>query len=164
MLITSLITKNIILLPDCLKANIKECIFNEIVKKYEKTCINEHGLLISVKEIINIDNYINKDSINITFIVTFKGETIKPENDMIVSFIPNKIMNIGIFGKIYDKINFFIPIENLEEYEYIYNDSDDLFENKNGLKITKDNKINVKIKQIKSTNGLKVMSSQKRNI
>ena len=146
----SIVTKNITLEPKCLTSNIKEYILNELNKKYKKVCCDDYGLIISIGEIIKIDNLINKDSIGITFTVSFKAETIKPEIEMEILFTPFRIIDTGIFGKIYEKINFYIPIENVKEFGFEFNESENIFENeKESTKISLDTEIKVCIQQIK---------------
>jgi DNA-directed RNA polymerase subunit E'/Rpb7 len=116
----TILNKNITIEPKHLTKDIKEYIFSELKKKYEKTCSDTEGLIISIENIISIDNIINKDSIHITFSVMFKAVTIKPEKDMNISFIPTLILPKGIFGKLYDNINFFIPETSLKQSGYVF--------------------------------------------
>ena len=146
MIQNSILTKSVHLEPKHLNQYIKEYIFSELKFKYERTCSDDVGVIISVDEIISMDNVINKDSIVITFTVTFHAKTIKPEKDMMFFFTPTLILSKGIFGKLYDNINFFIPETYLIQSGYY-------FENDNFVKDnhTIDNKteIKVKIEQLK---------------
>jgi hypothetical protein len=78
--------------------------------------------------------------------ITFKAQTIKPVKDMILSFIPTLIISKGIFGKIYDNINFYIPDNNLNENEFIFDEKLLCFKNKD-KKIDNTKEIIVKIDQ-----------------
>lgn len=112
------------------------------LKKYENKCIDDVGIIISIQNIIDIDNIINKSSIDITFFITFNALTFKPLKDMIISFTPNMILKKGVFGNLYKNIHFFIPIENLEENQYVFDN--DCFV-KNNFLINKTKEIKVKI-------------------
>jgi DNA-directed RNA polymerase subunit E'/Rpb7 len=141
----SKITKPVHIEPKHLTRDIDEYIYSELKKKYERTCC-EVGLIISIDEILEMDNFINKDSIIITFVVTFMAKTIKPEKNMIFSFIPSLILSKGVFGKLYDNINFFIPESNLVLLGYVF-DTDKFV--KKEEKVDCKNEIRVKIEQIK---------------
>jgi DNA-directed RNA polymerase subunit E'/Rpb7 len=148
MLRISEITKNIILEPKHLNNNLEEYISCELKKKYDKMCCIDNGLIVSIEDIIELDNYINKDSIGITFIIKFKALTIKPDIGMKVSFIPFRIVESGIFGKIYEKINFFIPNKNLTDLSFVFNEEEQSYKNEKEL-ITKETEIKVVIEEIK---------------
>ena len=123
----SILNKNITVEPKHLTKDIKEYIFSELKKKYEKTCSDIEGLIISIEHIISIDNIIDKDSIHITFSVIFQALTIKPEKDATISFTPSLILSKGIFGKLYDNINFFIPESSLKQSGYIFDTDTNVF-------------------------------------
>jgi len=127
---TSIITKQIVLNPSCLKSSIRKDVLQEIKKKYEKLCCDDYGLILSIDEMLHLDNMINKDSITITFNVTFKALTLKPEKDMIFSFVPNFIMQKGIFGKLHEIINFFIPDTMLTDMGYQFDSTKNCFSKK----------------------------------
>jgi len=152
MFTTVKITKDIILEPKHLTFEIDRFIESELRQKYEKKCCDDYGLLISIDSIESIDNTVNKDSIYITFMVTFYAKVIKPVKDMKVSFIPTLILSKGIFGKIYDNINFFIPDTNLTEMGYVFDSTTSSFKNekknKNKL-IDKSTNVSVVIDQLK---------------
>ena len=148
MLRISEITKNIILEPKHLTNNLEEYISCELKKKYEKMCCVDNGLIVSIEEILETDNFINKDSIGITFKINFKALTIKPIIGMKVSFIPFRIIETGVFGKVYEKINFFIPNKNLTDLFFVFNEEEQYYKNEND-KIDKDTEIKVIIEEIK---------------
>ena len=75
----SKITKNIILEPKHLTRDINKYIVSELRQKYERKCCDDYGIIISIDTIESIDNTVNKDSIFITFMITFFATTIKPE-------------------------------------------------------------------------------------
>lgn len=127
----SILTKNITIEPKHLTKDIKEYIFSELKKKYERSCSDNEGLIISIEYIISIDNIIDKDSIHITFSVTFQAVTIKPEKGMNILFTPTLILAKGVFGKLYDNINFFIPETSLTQAGYTFDLNTNSFENKN---------------------------------
>jgi hypothetical protein len=69
---------------------------------------------------------------------------------MKVSFIPTLILSKGIFGKIYDNINFFIPDTNLVENGYVFDSTTSSFKNENKNKlIDKSTNVSVVIDQLK---------------
>jgi len=147
----SKIKKTINLEPKHLTFEIEKFILIEIKRKYEKTCCEEYGLIISIHEILSYDNIINKDSIIVTFTVFFNATIIKPVKGMQLSFIPSLILSKGIFGKLYDFINFFIPENKLTENGYIF--SKDCFKKKNNDEIeiilNKEKNVMVTIEDIK---------------
>ena len=149
----SILNKDITVEPKHLTKDIKEYIFSELKKKYEKTCSDTEGLIISIEHIISIDNIINKDSIHITFSVVFQALTIKPEKDMIISFIPSLILSKGIFGKLYDNINFFIPESSLKQSGYIFDTDTNVFKKDSDSEretfITCKTEVNTIIEQLK---------------
>ena len=142
----SIITKNIIIDPKYLTPMIDEYLFQELKKKYEKTCCPDHGFIISIDNIISTDNLINKDSIMITFSIIFKAQSIKPQKDMILSFIPTLIISKGVFGKIYENIHFYIPDHHLLENDFIFDEQSLSFRSKNQI-INNNTEVNVKIHQ-----------------
>ena len=168
MSVVSILTKDVMLEPKHLTPGIHDFVYDLVKKKYEKTCSDEYGLVISIDRIIDMDNIINKDSIFITFMVTFEAHTLKPVVGMEISFVPILLIPKGIFGKMYDFINFFVPDLSLVESGYNHVESDNSFtrveiveeivkKNKRNVKvnreirhsITKDSTVKVVIKQIK---------------
>lgn len=168
MSIVSILTKDIMLEPKHLTPGIHDFVYDMVKKKYEKTCSDEHGLIISIDRIIGMDNLINKDSIFITFMVTFEARTLKPVVGLEISFVPILLIQKGIFGKMHDFINFFVPDVTLTESGYTHDSSNNSFtrveiveetikKNKRNVKvnkeikhsITKDSMVKVVIEQIK---------------
>ena len=145
----SILNKNITIEPKHLTKDIKEYIFSELKKKYEKSCSDNEGLIISIDHIISFDNIINKDSIHITFSITFQAVTIKPKKDMNVSFTPTLILSKGVFGKLYDNINFFIPETSLIQAGYIFESDSNSFKNEETDQISCNTEVNAIIDQIK---------------
>ena len=97
-----------------------------------------------------------------------KAHTLKPVVGMEISFVPILLIQKGIFGKMHDFINFFVPDLSLVESGYTYDASENSFihveiieeivkKNKRNVKvnkeikhsITKDSTVKVVIKQIK---------------
>lgn len=149
----SILNKDITVEPKHLTKDIKEYIFSELKKKYEKTCSDTEGLIISIEHIISVDNIINKDSIHITFSVIFQALTIKPEKDATISFTPSLILSKGIFGKLYDNINFFIPESSLKQSGYIFDTDTSVFKSESETEtetfITCKTEVNTIIEQLK---------------
>ena len=145
----SKITKDITLEPKHLTRDINKHIVSELKQKYERKCCDDYGIIISIDKIESIDNTINKDSIFITFMITFYATTIKPEKGMKLSFIPTLILSKGIFGKIYENINFFIPDTNLNEKEYNFDSTTSSFKKKDNTEIDKKTEVFVIIDQLK---------------
>jgi DNA-directed RNA polymerase subunit E'/Rpb7 len=151
MSVISIITKNIVIEPKHLNYNIKEYVYNELKKKYERTCCDEHGLIIEINECLEMDNIINKDSIGITFTIKFKAITLKPVKGLELSFIPFLIQQKGIFGKLYNKYNnvqFFIPENSLNISGYSFNPDENYFKNENNDIIDSTSEVNIMIDQI----------------
>ena len=144
----STIKKTIVLEPKYLNASINDHIFFELKRKYDRSCCEEYGLIIDIVSIVSYDNVINKDSTSISFMITFLAHTIKPEIGMILSFIPSLIVQKGIFGKIYDNINIFVPENSLKKLDYQFNESKNSYENDNHI-ITNQTEISVAIEQYK---------------
>jgi DNA-directed RNA polymerase subunit E'/Rpb7 len=141
------IKKNIILLPKHLNSKLRDTILTELKTTYENRCVDEYGFILSIEDILEIDNIINKDSIHITFMITFNAFIFKPLKDMIISFIPNLIVeDKGVFGDIYEHIHIFIPIEDLIENNYLF--IQETFKNDENT-IDMDTEIKVKISEIK---------------
>jgi hypothetical protein len=143
----SILTKNITVEPKHLTPEIKKHVINELKKKYEKTCCEKSGLIISIEELLSMDNLINKDSIHITFMATFKALTVKPEKGMKFSFVPTLILSKGVFGKMYENINFFIPEMALSLSGYTFDTN--VFKSPNKEDITCTKSVNVIIDQLK---------------
>lgn len=145
MITITTITKPVNIEPKNLTHTINDYIYTELKKKYEKTCC-EIGLIISIEDILEMDNFINSDGIVITFMVTFTAKTVKPEKNMVFSFTPTLLLSKGIFGKLYDNINFFVPETNLNQLGYVF-ENDKFVKGKE--KIDCKTEISVKIEQLK---------------
>ena len=139
MSVISIISKNIVIEPKYLDYNIKEYVYSELKKKYERTCCDEYGLIIDINECLHMDNIINKDSIGITFTIKFKALTLKPIQGMELSF-----------GKLYNKYNnvqFFIPENSLNNSGYFFNQDENYFKNENDI-INNESEVNIIIDKI----------------
>jgi len=151
MSIISILNKKIVIEPKYLDCNIKEYVYTELKKKYERTCCDDYGLIIDIVEFLHMDNIINKDSIGITFDIKFKALTLKPEKGMMLSFLPTIIQQKGIFGKLYDKYNniqFFIPDSSLNNLDYFFDTNNNYFKNKNDGIINNETTVNCVIEYI----------------
>jgi len=150
----SVVVKPIILEPKHLDHRIHETIEAEVKRKYEKTCCEEHGLIISVIKVLDLDNTVNKDSVFITFVVKFKALTIKPEKGLQLTFTPTLIISKGVFGKLYENINLFIPESHLSTHGYLFDEKIQSFcqtakKSKSTKIISKSNEVHAMIEDIK---------------
>jgi DNA-directed RNA polymerase subunit E'/Rpb7 len=113
--------------------------------KYEKTCDEEDGLILSIDDVIKVENMVSKDSCYVQFDLTFMATVIKPEKGMKLAVTPSYILATkGIFSKLYDNINVFVPESNIKDWKY----SNDSYI-KSDRVIDKDTVINVVINDIK---------------
>lgn len=112
------LVKIVSLLPQYLNKKMINTIVYILKNKYEKSCSEEDGLILTINKIHHITNVISKDSKEIYFQVSFSANTVKPEKGMKISFIPTLIINKGIFGKVYDMFSIFIPETNLKSYTF----------------------------------------------
>lgn len=112
--------KTISITPNLIDHNIIKNVVSLLKIKYEKTCNENDGMIISIdhKDIISIDNIISKDSISILFSINFLATVVKPEKNDIIYFKPSLILDKGLFGKIYDSINVFIPESNMLDWKF----------------------------------------------
>lgn len=132
--------------PDLMDYNILKNVFGIVKNKYEKVCDEKDGMVFSIEKIVDIENIISKDASYIHFTVTFLAIVVKPEKNMPLSFKPTLILSKGIFGKLYDHINIFIPSVNMGEWTF--SEDENVFTN-NDDRIDKDTTINATIKDIK---------------
>jgi DNA-directed RNA polymerase subunit E'/Rpb7 len=138
-------TKSIAVSPNYIDSNILKNVFNLLKKKYEKTCDETDGIILSIEKIINIENIVSKDSCYINFDITFNAVSIKPEKGSKLTFKPSYILQSkGIFGKIYDNISIFIPENTMKNWKY----SNESY-NKGSNTIDKDTSIQVTVDDIK---------------
>jgi DNA-directed RNA polymerase subunit E'/Rpb7 len=114
-------------------------------KKYDKTCDEADGLILSIDDVLKVENMVSKDSCYVQFDITFLATVIKPEKGMKLTIKPSYILATkGIFSKLYDNINIFIPESNIKEWRY----SNDSY-TKSDRVIDKDTVINIVINDIK---------------
>jgi DNA-directed RNA polymerase subunit E'/Rpb7 len=127
----SALTRNIYIQPNYIDSNIMKNVFSMLKKKYEKTCSEEDGLILSIDSIIKVDNMISKDSCYVIFEIIFNATVIKPEKGLKVLVKPSYLLSTkGIFGKIHDNISIFVPEINMskdwkyedESYKFIKDD------------------------------------------
>lgn len=138
----------------CVNANVMDhhilkYIVELLRQKYEKKCDKNEGYILSIDEVMDLQNLIGKDSCTIYFTAKLLMTVIKPEKGMKVSFTPSMIISKGVFGKLskYDTISFLIPDTHLKEWNF----QDGIFVNVNdkNKKITKEKPIDIIIIDIK---------------
>lgn len=132
--------------PDLMDYNILKNVFGILKNKYEKVCDEKDGMIFSIEKIIDIENVISKDASYIHFTVTFLAMVVKPEKNFPLSFKPTLILSKGIFGKLYDHINIFIPAVNMGGWTF--SEEENVFKNK-GDHIDKETNVEATIKDIK---------------
>lgn len=144
------ITRNIYIQPMYIDSNIMKNVFSMLKNKYEKTCDEDDGMILSIDDIKNVENMISKDSCYVIFQITFSATVIKPEKGMKLIMKPSNILSSkGIFGKIYDNINVFVPEINFKDLKDWKFSNDSYTNTKNGRVINKESQIEVVISDIK---------------
>lgn len=146
---TVTISRNIYIQPMYIDSDIMKNVFSMLKNKYEKTCDEEDGIILSIDEIKNVENMISKDSCYVIFKITFLATVIKPEKGMKLSIKPTIISSKGVFGKLYDNINIFVPDVNFKDSKDWKFSNDSYTNSKNGRLINKESNIDVVIKDIK---------------
>ena len=122
-------------------------VFHMLKQKYEKTCDEEDGMILSIDEILKVENMISKDCCYVIFDITFIATVIKPEKNAILQIKPSYLLSSkGIFSKIYDNIYIFVPESNIKDSWKYENES---YVNKSGNVINKDTTIDIVINDIK---------------
>ncbi len=130
---SSILTRNIYIQPNYIDDNLMKNVFSMLKKKYEKTCSEEDGLILSIDSIVKVVNMISKDSCYVIFEITFNATVIKPEKGLKVSVKPSYLLSTkGIFGKIHDNISIFVPEINMSK-DWKYEDE--------SYKLIKDDKV-----------------------
>jgi DNA-directed RNA polymerase subunit E'/Rpb7 len=139
-------TKSISLSPNFIDSNILKNVFVLLKKKYEKTCDEEDGMILSIDNILKVENIVSKDSCYINFDITFTATVIKPEKGLKLTFKPSYILeHKGIFGKICDNISIFVPENTMKNWKY----SNDSYVRDDNNDINKDSVIEVIVDEIK---------------
>ena len=139
-------SRSIAVSPNYIDSNILKNIFYLLKKKYEKTCDENDGMILSIDNILKVSNIVSRDSCYVNFDITFTATVIKPEKDMILTITPSYLMaSKGIFSKIFDNINIFVPELNMKEWKF----SNDTYTNNKGKVIDKNSVIDVIVKDIK---------------
>jgi DNA-directed RNA polymerase subunit E'/Rpb7 len=141
-------TKSIAVSPNFIDSNILKNVFSLLKKKYEKTCDEADGMILSIDKVLKIENLVSKDSCYINFDITFLATVIKPEKGIKLTFKPSYILqHKGVFGKIYDNISIFVPENTMKNWKY---SNDSYISNVNGSNvINKDSTIEVIVDEIK---------------
>jgi DNA-directed RNA polymerase subunit E'/Rpb7 len=124
-------------------------VFVMLKNKYEKTCNEDDGIILSIDEIKNVENMISKDSCYIIFNITFLATVIKPEKGVKLVIKPSMISSKGIFGKIYDNINIFVPESNFKDLKDWKFSNDSYTNSKNGRIVNKESTVDIVITDIK---------------
>lgn len=108
-----IIEKTIYIEPKFLDSNILSHIKDKLKSTFDNKCSKESGYIISVKNIVEIINI--RDTV---FSVKFAVETYKPENNQVVEGDIKAITKDGIFIKVKDIQQVFIPFTMLKGYKY----------------------------------------------
>lgn len=112
-------TKSIAVSPNFIDSNILKNVFNLLKKKYEKTCDEADGMILSIDKVLKVENLVSKDSCYINFDITFLATVIKPEKGTKLSFKPSYILQSkGVFGKLYENISIFVPENSMKNWKY----------------------------------------------
>lgn len=112
-------TKSIAVSPNFIDSNILKNVFSLLKKKYEKTCDEADGMILSIDKVLKVENLVSKDSCYINFDITFLATVIKPEKGTKLSFKPSYILHSkGVFGKLYDNISIFVPENTMKNWKY----------------------------------------------
>jgi len=144
-----LLSKSISIPPSYLNDNLINTLIYVIKQKYEKTCNEEDGLILSINSIENIKNTVSRDGKEVHFFISFNSTIVKPHKGIKISFKPTLLINKGIFGKLYDVFSLFIPETNMKGWSFENNSFV-----KGKEKITKDTEVSAIISDIKF-NGTK---------
>ena len=119
--IISNIKRRMCLDPEFLDSNIRTHLLNEIKKNTENECNKEHGYILQVNRIVEIEkNNISSASSDIVFTVIFEALTLKPTQgdkfeSKIVVILSN---NQGILVNVRDKFMVIIPATNIGEFVF----------------------------------------------
>jgi DNA-directed RNA polymerase subunit E'/Rpb7 len=141
------IKRSVFISPSYIDSDIMKNVFHMLKQKYEKTCDEEDGMIISIDEILKVENMISKDCCYVIFDITFIATVIKPEKNTILQIKPSYLLSSkGIFSKIYDNIYIFVPESNIKDSWKYENES---YVNKSGNVINKDTTIDIVINDIK---------------
>lgn len=116
------IKKSITVSPMVMDKNIVNVIAHMFKKKYEKSCDDKNGYIVTIHSMKNLENMISKDSTYIQFSATLLADVIKPEIDGVLTITPSLIIARGIFSKIYD-ISILIPDEYLKQKGWIFKEN-----------------------------------------
>ena len=139
------ITKSICVTPSIMDENMEETVYKLIRQKFEKSCDEHDGLILTIHDIFDIQNQISKDSCHINIRVKIKASIVRPQKGTVFTFKPTLLIAKGIFGKVHDSISLFIPESFLTEYHY----KNDSFVDENDNEITKQTEITVVVTDIK---------------
>lgn len=113
------IKKTICVSPMAINKNILEIVSKMFKQKYEKSCDDKNGYIMSIHSVKELKNMISKDSTYVQFEATLHATVIKPEIGIEFTFTPSLLISRGIFGKIYD-ISILIPEDYLKKTGWIF--------------------------------------------
>lgn len=116
------INKYITVSPIVMDKNIVNVIAHMFKKKYEKSCDDKNGYIVTIHSMKNLENMISKDSTYIQFSATLLASVIKPEIHREITITPSLIIARGIFSKIYD-ISILIPDEYLKQKGWMFKEN-----------------------------------------
>lgn len=108
--------------PSIMDNNIIRNIIQLYRQKYEKTCDEKVGYIVSINSIKKLENVISRDSNHIQFCALLEMSAIKPEKGLRFTFTPSLIIQKGIFGKIYD-ISILIPEDFLKSKGWTFHEN-----------------------------------------
>ena len=129
------IERKICIESEFLDKDIKKHLLNKI-KLFKNECTKEHGFFINIKDKLQIkDANLSSNCENI-FTIVFEAETLKPEVGKKFKGISCMIFSGGIFLNIKDKMKILI-LESFLKTDYIFDQKNNTFVNKNTNKIIK---------------------------
>jgi DNA-directed RNA polymerase subunit E'/Rpb7 len=135
--------------PIFLNDKILETVKEKLFSSYINSCTDE-GIIVDIKDIIDISNIISKDCCFVIFKLKFTAIILKPETGYKIIFKPVKIISKGIFGKLYgESMNIFISAQ--ENWKFIEQENCfSIKSNKNKIvKISMSTEITAKITALK---------------
>ena len=125
--------------------NILRTIVQHVRRSHENTCDEKEGVILGIHRIDRVENVISKDARYVHVTVTFLADVVKPEKGLTVEFQPTLIIQKGIFGKIWNSVNLFIPESYMNGWVY----KSDRFVHPTGKEVTRDTMVSATITDIK---------------
>lgn len=149
-----ILSKSISIQPEYMNHHMIKTVYYLLKTKYEKSCEEEYGIILSIDRILDISNMISKDSTTINFFISFESTVLKPYKNDKVIFTPTLIISKGVFGKVHDNIHLFVPEGNISGWTFIDGEQKKFYNQKEDKTIDTKNIISVIITDIKF-NGTK---------